>query len=1121
MPNNLSLKDAEAARNAVTAAQKSEISQLYTKWADEIAQKAKAFEGKTTMSAPLQAANLRQLEKELRANSKQLANEVAGKAKDSLYKTSEAVIKTNAAWLQSLGYPPDGIAAAFTSVQDQVVKRIVTGQVYGGGWSLSKAIWSDNEKMLKDIHTIVAGGIAQNKPVYEVAKELEQYVSPGKAKQWNKKLTFYSKEKKPGFTYNPNGDPKRGMWEQTGRIYKKTVDYNAQRLVRTLAQHSYQQTLEGVCKKNPFVLKFVWHANGSRACKMCLDLDGLVFEKGMLPLDHPNGMCTFEPMIDPDMVDKLADWVWADAGKYPEIDEFSKMLGFTPVKQMTAQEFMLKYGALEGAGSKAKSWTTWYNALPKDAQMAASTLKMSSGKGWQSWFADVIYSGDEAIAGSAKLKQLKNVEKIVQSDELSAKFLANQSSESKTWTTWFNKLSQEDQMIAKALKEKSGDGWATFYSKHVYTGDGTIGGAKGSSVAKKAAKVVKTEQKAVAKVEQSGLTHEQFVAKLTEKAGDLHIDDGWSYFSVTIKKEAGSDISAEFYQALNKLANDNSMIMNNAWKEYLAGNVKSKELDEILAKAFNIEKKAQKTTGAVESATSKAKTPVAKKAAKVAKTEQKVVAVEQNGLTHEQFIAKVSENIDGQLTSNWYAVYDKLKLEAGEAVSKDFFAAIEKLAAKNNKGMNQIWNEYLTGKTKSKELDQILAKAFNIEKKAETASSSAVDSVTSAAKKTAAKTEKKAENVVKAEKKVPSKMKPSTTATTSVDDATLKKEAQKALKNLPKDFQQGYYFSDLNPLYNNIGLKFGDDILASFKTVLHEVKVSGGFDNHLKAWKSYMSGSLDKKLASKIDKVLSDGSKAIDKIKAEEKAAKKKAIENAKKKAEEIKKKYGSKPSAPETGKWQQVLDKNTRQWMRENESANSSVWTASERSGIHRYTGHHYTRMNGELNGIAKTDFVDPAKIEKVLEAKVKSGDVSKDTLDCYRGLQKSIVTEPTVVRRGTGYGEIGELFGNYSSYGDAKRACSNMTVDELRSNFVGKTGINKQFESCSPVASGGFSGNAEFVFYLNPGCQGTCAIEVSSHGNELEFLLNSGHKMICREIEGGGGRGASVRVYIEVLPK
>lgn len=973
MPNNLSLKDAEAARNAVTAAQKSEISQLYSKWADEIAEKAKKFEGKTTMSAPLQAANLRQLEKELRAQSKQVANEVAGKAKDSLYKTSEAVIKSNAEWLQSFGYPPDGIAAAFTSVQDQVVKRIMTGQVYGGGWSLSKAIWGDNEKTLKDIHTIVAGGIVQNKPVYDVAKELEQYVSPGKAKQWNKTLTFYSKEKKPGFTYNPNGDPKRGMWEQKGRIYKKTVDYNAQRLVRTLAQHSYQQTLEGVCKKNPFVLKFVWHAEGSRACPMCLDLDGLVFDKGMLPLDHPNGMCTFEPVIDPDMVDKLADWVWADEGKYPEIDEFSKMLGFTPVKQMTAQEFMLKYGALEGAGSTAKSWTTWYNALPNDAQMAASTLKMSSGKGWQSWFADTIYSGDDAIAGSAKLKQLKKVEKIVQSDELSAKFIQGQSSESKTWTTWFNKLSQEDQMIAKGLKEKSGEGWATWYSKNVYTGDGVIGGSKGSSAAKKAAKVAKTEQKAV--------------------------------------------------------------------------------------------------------------------------------AAEQNGLTHEQFISKLKGALDDpNYLNSWMDVADEIGLDAGLEMKSEFHTALKKAAKSDGVFTGEAWDKYVSGKLQSKELDDLLAKVFNIEKKAQTASSSAVAGV--------------AENAATK----------ANTVTTVADDVALKKAANESLKK----YIGVDDYTTTSPLYSKVEQSYGKSVLDDFKAALHEAKNAGGYKYHVDAWSAYLNETMDAKLASKIDKVLADGAKAAEKKVADEalKKAKeaeehKKAVAEAKKKAEELKKKYGTASMAPDTHEWPEVLKGNTTEWMRANESANAATWTQKERRGINRYTGNHFTRMNGELNGIEKTDFVDAAEIENVIKKGVKDGSISQDTLDCYRGLQKSIVTEPTVVRRGTGLGEIGELFGDYGSYREASTACRAMTVDELKSNFIGRVGINRQFESCSPIPTGGFSGNAEFVFYLNPGCQGTVAWDVSQHSSELEFLMNSGHKMICKDIESGGGRGASVRVYIEVLPK
>ena len=45
------LKDAEAARDAITAAQYQHISNLYTEWADELGEQAKFWAGKDTQSA--------------------------------------------------------------------------------------------------------------------------------------------------------------------------------------------------------------------------------------------------------------------------------------------------------------------------------------------------------------------------------------------------------------------------------------------------------------------------------------------------------------------------------------------------------------------------------------------------------------------------------------------------------------------------------------------------------------------------------------------------------------------------------------------------------------------------------------------------------------------------------------------------------------------------------------------------------------------------------------------------------------------------------------------------------------------------------------------------------------
>ena len=73
---------------------------------------------------------------------------------------------------------------------------------------------------------------------------------------------------------------------------------------------------------------FIWHASGPRPCHLCEERDGQFYTKEELPFDHPNGMCTFETAIDPDIDSCLAAWFWAPAGTYPEIDRYAEALGF-------------------------------------------------------------------------------------------------------------------------------------------------------------------------------------------------------------------------------------------------------------------------------------------------------------------------------------------------------------------------------------------------------------------------------------------------------------------------------------------------------------------------------------------------------------------------------------------------------------------------------------------------------------------------------------------------------------------------------------------------------------------------------------------------------------------------
>lgn len=303
---SLILKDAEAAKAAIMASQQKEIAKLYEDWADEIGERAKYYSHKSNASAPVSERYYKELQKQLRATSQQVSNEVYKKIKGNIYLISDAVVRDNIGWLVSFGFSMEGLNAAFSYVPDEIVRSLITGQIYESGWSLSQRIWSDNEKTLKDIYQVMAKGLAENKPIYEIAKDLEAYVRPSVRLLWN--LTA------------PDGV----------RIFKKQVDYNAQRLARTLVQHGYQQSFVAVTKNNPFITEYVWRSDGSRVCELCKARDGQHYKKDELPLDHPNGMCTMEPVVVKNMVDQLAGWFNSPGGTYPEIDAFAKNFGYSP-----------------------------------------------------------------------------------------------------------------------------------------------------------------------------------------------------------------------------------------------------------------------------------------------------------------------------------------------------------------------------------------------------------------------------------------------------------------------------------------------------------------------------------------------------------------------------------------------------------------------------------------------------------------------------------------------------------------------------------------------------------------------------------------------------------------------
>ncbi len=477
MPSSINtdiFKYSTAIRDSITKEQEQYIAGLYKQWSEDVQKQAEWYAKHGTPSAPLSSMYYNKLYNQMQQQSKEISNSVYTNVKNGMFKVSDAVVKDAVDWMSGFGFDKDGIAAAFSHIPQSTVNALVTGSVYGGSgsWNLSSAIWGDNEKALRDIYSIVAQGVAEQMPISDIANKLSQYVSPTKQLQWS----------------GPNGI----------KIYKHAVDYNAQRLARTLVQHTYQQSFVAATKDNPFVTEYVWIANGPRVCPICADRDGAHFKKDKLPLDHPNGMCTMEPVVDDKMVDKLANWVNDPDGTYPEIDEFAKNFGYDASKmpKMTLADIKKQYG-----NSQYKSPSAWYKKLPNDVKKTVDQLHQASGKKWTQWYQDEIM--DQSLK---KTVEKKTTSKLASMDDMMNRYVSKLSNSSSNFAFLGNMSTQN---MLKSLTDDEKDDIAKWMSKKY--------GLEADSGYKKISAVIKWIKEAFKQYDDMSFEQQQEFKKLALK----------------------------------------------------------------------------------------------------------------------------------------------------------------------------------------------------------------------------------------------------------------------------------------------------------------------------------------------------------------------------------------------------------------------------------------------------------------------------------------------------------------------------------------------------------------------------------------------------------------------------
>lgn len=337
----LQLGDISGEFNVLTKKQTEQIIKLFDSVKKDLQKDSKGLGN--TKSEKLQKLQLEDATKSLDENIIEAYKQFEGQIDDSVKSIVDAAVQNEKGFYDSIGIK---FNASATSIPLDVLSEIKNGKIYDKKWYLSDAIWKDQKDKLRQIHNVVAQGVAAGKTTYEIAKDLEKFVDPHAKKDW--------------------------AWSKVYPGSAKKIDYNAQRLARTVIAHAYERATIRIAKNNPFSQGIMWHsALSERSCEICIERNGKVFQPDELPLDHPNGMCTYS-VVTPSMeeiADRLADWV--NGAEDKALDDWYS-------GQMSDKEAKIDTKAVKEPESSAPHYTKFVELAEKNTVKEMLNLEQQS-----------------------------------------------------------------------------------------------------------------------------------------------------------------------------------------------------------------------------------------------------------------------------------------------------------------------------------------------------------------------------------------------------------------------------------------------------------------------------------------------------------------------------------------------------------------------------------------------------------------------------------------------------------------------------------------------------------------------------------------------------------------------
>lgn len=384
-------------RDKVTAERERKLYQSFENMRKQIDEQIQTMNF-STVSERVKRQQLEEIRNKLQEQLQSHYNALESGLKDDMVSVGQSVLKESESFYTSLNMP---IGMSITSFPVEIMNNVVNGSVYDEKWYLSRALWGDYTEKLDQINEVISNGIGLNLSSFEIAKQLEQYVDPAAMHPSKTIVTHCLQDLVSGKLYSMDyvkRHPEKdwsGFKEKNSYFRYGKVDYNAQRLARTLINHAYQQNVVRQAKTNPFATGVKWEASGGeRMCEICEERDGKIFPVDDVPLDHPNGMCTFSVVTDLNMMemsDVLADFVNGEPTDYDDkLYDWYNDRAVKPEQKPAKKE------------EKKEQHTVDKN--DKEFKKYFSKLKTKTGEGGFSHITDIIVSEYGEVTTATKLK---------------------------------------------------------------------------------------------------------------------------------------------------------------------------------------------------------------------------------------------------------------------------------------------------------------------------------------------------------------------------------------------------------------------------------------------------------------------------------------------------------------------------------------------------------------------------------------------------------------------------------------------------------------------------------------------------------------------------------------------